>query len=166
MQPDDHDLLRTLRLRSLRDAPYAFGSTVEREEAFTSDDWSHRLRAEGNPHFVAEADDGRACGVVVFGRDASDEKVAWLLGMWVEPSARGTGVADELITTVIRTTAVNGRSLLRLHVADGNARAERVYARHGFVRTGRSVVRARDDHLELEMERPVDGTAASEWPRS
>jgi hypothetical protein len=35
---------------------------------------------------------------------------------------------------------------------EGNARAERVYVRHGFRRTGRSVVRARDRMREHEME--------------
>jgi ribosomal protein S18 acetylase RimI-like enzyme len=155
MEPDDHRVLRTLRLRSLSDAPYAFGSTVEREEAFTTDEWVHRLRPEGFPHFVGETEDGTPSGMVALGRDAVDPDVAWLLGMWVDPAARGTGLADELIDIVIRTAAADGRASLRLHVADGNARAERVYARHSFTRTGRSIVRSRDDHVELEMERAL-----------
>ena len=34
----------------------------------------------------------------------------------------------------------------------GNDRAERLYARHGFVATGRTTVRERDGRTEIEME--------------
>jgi RimJ/RimL family protein N-acetyltransferase len=159
LRPDDHELLRTLRLRSLQDAPSAFGSSYEREAAFTTDMWKHRLRPDGHRNFVGEATDGTPAGLVAVGRDESDPRVAWLLGMWVDPSARGTGLADELISTVIRTAVRDGYTTVRLHVADGNDRAERAYARHGFARTGRSFVRARDHGVEAEMERvlPADG---------
>lgn len=45
--------------------------------------------------------------------------------------------------------------MLRLHVTEGNDRAETLYANQGFARTGRSFVRDRDGLAEIEMERPV-----------
>jgi ribosomal protein S18 acetylase RimI-like enzyme len=153
--PDDHELLQTLRLQSLRDAPSAFGSTYEREVGFTTEVWRHRLRPDGHVHFIGEAVDGTASGLVVVGPDEKESSVAWLLAMWVAPAARGTGLADELIDTAIRTAAGEGCSIMRLHVADGNDRAERVYVRHGFARTGRSFVRPRDNQVEVQMERSL-----------
>ena len=153
--PDDHELLRTLRLESLREAPSAFGSTYEREAAFTTDAWKHRLRSDGHVNFLGEAADGTPSGLVAVGQDETEHGVAWLLAMWVAPAARGTGLADELIDTAIRTAAGQGCSIIRLHVADGNDRAERAYVRHGFVRTGRSFVRTRDDQVEVQMERKL-----------
>jgi ribosomal protein S18 acetylase RimI-like enzyme len=153
LAPEDRDLMRTLRLRSLRDAPGAFGSTYEREIAFPEDLWANRLRPDGNPHFVCTRDDGEAVGIVAAAFDESDPQVAWLVGMWVDASARGTGAADALVREALECAGAHDRPVVRLHVTDGNARAEGLYRRLGFVRTGSSFMRGRDNVAEIEMER-------------
>ena len=150
---EDSDLLRTLRLRALSDAPSAFGSTYEREEAFTDEEWQRRLRADGHPHVVCERPDGEAVGVAALVQDWTDATVGHLMAMWVAPEARGSGAADLLIDQVLEWARDAGVTTLRLHVTDGNARAERVYERNGFSRTGTTVVRDRDGGVEVEMER-------------
>ena len=50
----------------------------------------------------------------------------------VTPDAEGTGVADALIAAAEAWTIERGLPLLTLNVMDGNARARRFYARHGF----------------------------------
>jgi ribosomal protein S18 acetylase RimI-like enzyme len=151
--PEDHRLLRTLRLRSLFEAPASYGSTYEREVSFTDSDWSHRLRHDGNPHFVCSVQDTEPMGLVAVARDDADPQIAYLLGMWVNPEARGTGAADTLVDAAFAWAMTEGCVVARLHVTEGNDRAEHAYQRTGFHRTGATFVRARDGLTEIEMER-------------
>jgi RimJ/RimL family protein N-acetyltransferase len=149
----DVDLVRTLRLRALADAPDAFGSTYEREVAFAPDVWTARLATRTNAHFLGRADE--PVGIVSIVRDEPDGDPAWLVGMWVEPDARGSGVADELVATALEWAGNAHIGAVHLHVTDGNERAERLYLRHGFARTGASLRRERDGVTEHEMRHEI-----------
>ena len=70
LRPEDHELIRTIRLRSLTLEPTAFGSTFEHEAAFIEDDWRERLAPDASPHFVTIDDSGAPTGMVVGARDA------------------------------------------------------------------------------------------------
>lgn len=161
MGPEEHELLRTIRLRALLDAPDSFGSTYEREAAFTDAIWLHRLRPDGNPQYVSEARDGTPVGIAAGVPDETVDRTANLVGMWVDPAARGTGVADELIAQVVRWAEREAYRALSLHATEGNVRAERAYLRHGFTRTGRTFRRERDGHSEFEMERDLGSVERS-----
>jgi GNAT superfamily N-acetyltransferase len=154
LRPDEFELLRTIRLRGLRDAPTAFGSTYEREHAFTTDVWQRRLHPDANPHYVFETDDGTVVGIAAMAPDDDgDPLVADVVGMWVDPVARGTGVADALILQVIGLADDEHVAMLKLHYTEGNIAAERLYLRHGFEPTGTIFVRERDGMREIEMAR-------------
>jgi ribosomal protein S18 acetylase RimI-like enzyme len=150
--PEDRELYRDLRLRAMADAPTAFGSTYEREAGLTDQEWAQRLAPEGFPAFVCTVDDV-AVGLVGYGPSVDDPSIAYLFSMWVDPAARGTGAADALVAEVLRHSAGQGCTVVRLHVTEGNDRAERLSERHGFGRTGESYVRDRDGMREIEMER-------------
>ena len=151
LQPEDHELIRTIRLRSLTLEPAAFGSTFEREAAFSDDDWRERLAPDASPHFVTIDDSGAPTGLVVGALDAGNPKVAHLFAMWVDPQARGSGTADALVNEVVQWAVAQGCAELQLRVTDGNDRAERMYRRNGFDRTGQWWFRDRDGHVELEL---------------
>ena len=80
--------------------------------------------------------------------DASYAGVAALTSLWVDPAARGKGVGDQLVDTVVEWARNAGYQQIVLWVAEGNDRAERLYERNGFVRTGEL---ARDPKPEFEM---------------
>ncbi|WP_160573851.1 GNAT family N-acetyltransferase [Actinomadura physcomitrii] len=128
---EDWALYRAVRLTALADSPEAFSSTLAREKAFVPDVWQERLAARNT--FMAETEDGPGGIVTVL---ATEDGTAELVGMWVAPAARGRGVGDLLIRAALGWTAERGLAELRLWVVDGNRRAERLYARHGFARTG------------------------------
>lgn len=153
LEPDDHELVRAVRLRALTLAPAAFGSTLDREASFSDDDWRNRLRPGGYPHFVCVDASDQPLGLVVGGPDDVDTDIAHLFAMWVEPHARGTGAADALVEEVVRWAGAEGRTSVQLLVTEGNERAERMYRRNGFERSGRSFPRDRDAVEQIEMVR-------------
>ena len=162
LQPEDHELIRTIRLRSLTLEPAAFGSTLEREAAFSDDEWRQRLAPDASPHFVTTDGAGAPTGMVVGAVNSEDPRLAHLFAMWVDPHARGSGAADALVDEVKRWAAAQGCSELQLRVTEGNTRAERMYLRHGFIRTGQSWLRERDGHVELELVSRLEPTASAE----
>ncbi|HEX2783869.1 MAG TPA: GNAT family N-acetyltransferase [Ilumatobacteraceae bacterium] len=157
LEPQDHELLRAIRLRALSLEPHSFGSTFERESAFTEDTWRNRLRPAGNPHFARFDDSGQPIGLVAGMLDEEDHQIGGLVGMWVDQHARGTGTADALVTAIVEWAMAQGCVAVRLKVTDGNARAERMYHRNGFEHTGRTFIRGRDGFPEIEMERQLQG---------
>ena len=152
--------LRDLRLRALQDAPLAFGSTYEREAAYTDEGWQDQAaRAESGVEevaFVAVADGAHvamARGYVGTSDEPDRRPVAWLIGVYVDPRWRGRGLARTLSAEVIGWARERGVSKVLLHVADWNGPARRVYESLGFTLTGARTTLAHDSTVaEVEMD--------------
>ena len=125
--------LRSIRLRALRDAPDAFGSTFEGSEARPPEAWVQQLRDLAT--FVAVVD-GRDVGIVRGDAETEDETRVWLISMWVAPEARGHGVGEALVDEVIGWARSTPATVLLLEVGDDNAPAIALYERMGFVPNG------------------------------
>ena len=128
---DDWRVWRGIRLRSLREAPEAFGSTYEHEVGFAEQDWRDRL-GSGGPAVLAFA------GTEPVGIGAGfQDRDGWLhvVAMWVDLAWRGRGVARRVLDALVGWAADRG---LRTHldVTVGNDRARGLYERAGFVGTG------------------------------
>lgn len=137
-----------MRLDALKEAPYAFGSTFEREQDLGEADWRGRIQRRAT--FIAEVD-GAVAGTVATG-DGDVAGAAAVIAMWVDPRYRRRGVGDALIKTVIDWATEGEYREMFLWVTAVNAGAERLYARNGFVRTGASHD-VRPGELEHEMAR-------------
>jgi GNAT superfamily N-acetyltransferase len=153
LHPADWTAYRELRLAALADTPSAFGSTLARERSLTPGDWRERLRRRST--FAARARHGHV-GLAA-GIEGDEPGHAELVGMWVHPHWRGRGVGDLLVDAVVEWAAARGHDALTLWVSVGNDRAEALYARHGFARTGTTQPIREEDptRLELEMVRPL-----------
>ena len=150
--PDDWKIFRDVRLRSLADAPAAFGSRYDDWVSAPEERW--RARLTDVPLTVVARIDGETVGVASGMVD--DEDWAELISMWVDPSARGTGVAHELIGAVVEWAAEQGRSLY-LMVRSDNARAIRAYEKAGFVDRGVPDDWPADEPPENRMEHRPEG---------
>ncbi|MFJ5677966.1 GNAT family N-acetyltransferase [Streptomyces sp. NPDC093097] len=159
---EDWNLYRAVRLAALSDTPEAFGSTLGREQGFTEDTWRERLARRNQ--FLAE-DGDKACGLI--GVVQVRPGVAEIVSMWVHPAARGRGVGDLLVLQALRWARDHDCPQVGLWVTEGNDRAERLYARHGFQRTGAvQAVREGEDGQEFAMVRAggMDHQASSARP--
>jgi ribosomal protein S18 acetylase RimI-like enzyme len=129
--------LRDLRLRSLADAPDAFGSTLDDERGHGEAGWVGWIEGwEGarNALFVAER--GTEWIGMAVGSRAGDEADAHLYGMWVDPAWRGRGIGARLVDQVLGWARSWGAGSVILAVTGTNAGAAAFYERLGFVDTG------------------------------
>jgi GNAT superfamily N-acetyltransferase len=145
--PDEWRVYRAVRLAALHDAPQAFWTTLADASAVTEEEWRRRL-ADG-ACFVA-AVEGRPVGLAAGFREESE--TAELVSMWVQPTWRRRGVADQLVAAVIGWAAVESFARIQLWVAVGNEAAERLYARHQFVTTGEVQPMHPEEPTRLEFQ--------------
>jgi ribosomal protein S18 acetylase RimI-like enzyme len=131
--------VRDLRLRSLEDAPDAFGSTLEEERAFEPArwvEWIEGWQGATNVLYVAESgDDGAWIGMAV-GSRTGQELRAHLYAMWVDPARRTRGVGARLVREVLAWAGSWGAHSVVLGVTETNDGAARFYERLGFEDTG------------------------------
>jgi len=129
-QKQDWLLLKQIRLAALQDTPTAFGVSYQTAAADSDAQWQVRAAGERTRFWLA-FDDDRPVGLV--GAGFRDPARYELIAMWVEPAARGAGVADALVAAVKARAVELGLEALYLEVAPQNTRAVQFYQRHGFV---------------------------------
>ena len=137
----DWQELRDVRLRALLDSPSAFYSTYDDAVGHEPARW-HSWIEPPNAVFLAEYD-GRSAGMIAAIPAGSMEQApgaVLMVGMWVDPVARGNGVAEALTDALIGWARDDGRSRMVLWVYDVNPRAAAFYRRYGFEPTGRTEV--------------------------
>lgn len=144
LHSDEWEVWRTLRLRSLADSPDAFGSTLEREQAFTEADWRDRLESVPVVAFVEGTPAAMGGGYRI--------RPGWVqvVAMWTDPVFRGRGLARLVLAEIVRTARAENRRLV-LDVAHGNSAARTAYEQFGFVATGRSAPLREDSDLLVDQ---------------
>jgi len=130
--PADWRAFRAIRLAALAEAPTAFGSTLAAERRLRPAAW--RARLAGRAQFAVRCGEALVGTVGGITDEASGD--AELVSMWVQPDWRGRGVGDLLARAVVDWAREAGYSAVRLWLSADNGPAERLYARHGFRRTG------------------------------
>jgi ribosomal protein S18 acetylase RimI-like enzyme len=147
--------LRDLRLRSLQDAPDAFTSTHD-EESIRSDaqwtEWATSLAEGGSSFGVVAESERRWIGIAVGAPHRDYPGEAGLFAMWVDPSARGAGVARALVERVVAWAGSARFPVIRLRVTLSNNPAVGLYVRCGFSDAGlRKPLREGSDVMTMSM---------------
>jgi GNAT superfamily N-acetyltransferase len=136
IQPDEWQLLRSVRLAALEDAPAAFSETLAEARAMPDEFWQDRAErgARGETSFCALAfDGGQPIGMAVGIADPDEGALAYLAAVWVAPAHRATDAAPLLVDSVARWAASRGARILFAGVLEGNTRAAAFFRKVGFV---------------------------------
>jgi GNAT superfamily N-acetyltransferase len=99
--PGDGLVLRDLRLRSIADAPNAFGQPIEEARGRPEKAWHRSARQSShgdNRIWLIAEQDGQAVGLVQ-GRKRRPRTLL-LFSMWVDPSVRRLGIGRTLIASL------------------------------------------------------------------
>ena len=135
LQSGEWERYRSNRLAALSDAPYAFGSTYDREITFTESKWRERASsgAEGKRSICIIAVDGDT-GVGIAGgiTHPDNARISQLVSMWVDADHRGTDVAARLVAQVEVWAFDRGSERIVCGVTPENDRATRFYEKMGF----------------------------------
>jgi GNAT superfamily N-acetyltransferase len=151
--------LREVRLRALAESPDAFAAALEEESKLPRSYWAElAMQSEDGDHaaIYLALDGSRTVGLAA-GRWFDRERgVVQLWGMWVDPSARGLRVGEQLVSAVRDWAAGRGARFVRLGVITREGDATAFYERLGFVRTGEVIPLRRDPTQPAHfLARPV-----------
>ena len=123
----DWEQFAELRLRALTDT---FGNDDRQylvEARFAPIDWRRRLR--DHAQFVTMLD-GRPVGMVAAYQESAE--AAYVYSLWLEPEARGRGLARALVAAAVDWARRRGVRTATLRMAPDNAAARTVYESLGF----------------------------------
>src|SRR3954453_18515346 len=104
--PEGWATLARVRLTALAEAPEAFYSTLAAEEHRTEAQW--RAGATTASWHAALDADGAPAGLVAVVHAGPPPGDAMLISMWVSPSRRGTGLAEQLVAAALDDAARAG----------------------------------------------------------
>jgi GNAT superfamily N-acetyltransferase len=131
----DWQALRDIRLEALRTAPTAFGSTYEQEALRGEEHWHARIACGGT--FLAYLPENEASDPAgLIGGYPEDPHTVELVSMFVRSNARGRGVGEALVATVVDWARDRNATAVRLWVTETNNHAIALYGRCGFALTG------------------------------
>jgi ribosomal protein S18 acetylase RimI-like enzyme len=140
VREDEWQDYRDLRLKALKTDPLAFGSTLQREQAFSPGVWKERVTRGhstlASVTWVAVSSTERFVGMIV----AADlEGTIHLFAMWVDPEFRGVGIGRQLLDTALTWIQRShpGRAVV-LEVNPRQVTAVHLYQSRGFRFTGNS----------------------------
>ena len=169
-------LIKRVRLRSLADAPYAFGVGSFAEEAALPDSHWHQLAAQVGGQapewrgrcvsYVVLDGDGHdgddACGTATCYLCPQVPRRAYFTSAWIDPRYRRRGLGRQLLDAAIAWAAAHGADELRLWVDDTNPAAAEFYRALGFAPTGenRPVSEGSPDRQSCFERRLAGGLAA------
>ncbi len=134
LSPDEWSRLREIRLASLLESPEAFGSSYEREIAFTEKEWRELFNL--NSYLVASID-GKDIAMMFLERLRGDfGATCWVGGCWSNPQYRGIGALRSMFDYVDSVKDQRGWQIQGLGVFIVNESAITAYEKLGFKAMG------------------------------
>jgi ribosomal protein S18 acetylase RimI-like enzyme len=134
----DGEILHSLRIASLKDAPFAFGAKLDDvlsqpAQAFHDAAVRHSI-SDISTSFIAFSGE-QAIGTVGAFFDHRSPNQAFICALWVAPQFRGGNRARTLVTVAVAWLVARCADEVFAWVADNNTRALALYRKVGFMPT-------------------------------
>jgi GrpB-like predicted nucleotidyltransferase (UPF0157 family)/ribosomal protein S18 acetylase RimI-like enzyme len=126
----DWMFLKQVRLAALLDTPTAFGVSYQTAANYSDEQWKERASSAAGPEFWLAIKEDKPVGMI--GGGVSQANRYNLIGMWVEPAERGSGMATQLVEAVKSRAIRKGHDRVFLDVSADNTRASNFYLKQGF----------------------------------
>lgn len=156
IRADEGIAYRKVRLRALKLAPDAYGSTFAEASARSEEEWSRFAQRSAESEtfalFVLDRGDGRLAGLAAISMEEGAPAEGTVFQMWIDEDLRGSEWASALLAAAEQHAESLGARSITLSVEDDNPRARRFYDRAGYVPTGVSEGNRRGGET-LEMRR-------------
>lgn len=140
LRADEGLAYRDVRLRALKLAREAFGSTYAEESVLDDQFWREQMvRTAGAMEaelFAVDRGDGSLAGTAFVRVSPDPPHDGYVGAMWVDEDLRGGGWADALLDAAEHFARTLGAPAVGLWVEAANARARRFYERRGYAATG------------------------------
>jgi RimJ/RimL family protein N-acetyltransferase len=131
LRESDWRLFASVRLRALTDSLGTDDPQYRHESTFTAAQWRRRLR--DHAQFAALVNN-RPVGLI--GAQLENTETVYLYSLWLDPSARGHGLARPLVAAAVDWARARRARVVTLRVAVDNAVARGVYESLGFTPAG------------------------------
>ncbi|MCM1307869.1 MAG: ribosomal protein S18-alanine N-acetyltransferase [Butyrivibrio sp.] len=121
----------TVTIRNIEERDTAFAAEIEKKSF--SQPWSEKAfkdtLGDDNYIYIVAEHGGRTVGYIgcIVSPDGAD-----ITNIAVDPNYRRLGIADELMTQMLRLLAKRGAEAVYLEVRQSNAGARRLYEKKGF----------------------------------
>lgn len=137
IKEDEWQKYKKIRLEALKNDPQAFGSSYERENQKSDNEWKEKLMLSNTDDskkiFVGIDNDSN--GFLAIGGAYAENLGEWnVIAIYVNPKYRGQGVSKILLSEIINTLKARGnvkRLILRVNV--NQQAAVNLYRSLGFV---------------------------------
>lgn len=144
----DWRLFAGVRLRALTDSLGADDPQYRQESTFTAAQWRRRLR--DHAQFAALLNN-RPVGLI--GAQQENPETVYLYSLWLDPTARGHGLARPLVAAAVDWARDRRARLVTLRVAVDNTVARGVYESFGFTAEAGGKANARNEvAMSLSVE--------------
>ena len=135
IQKGEADLFKRIRLKALKDAPYAFPSTYHSAIQRSAESWQeqsdHAALGGDRATFIVFSED-IPIGMAALYRLEDKVDSGELLQVWISPEYRGTKVTWDLMDTIFEWARKNDFRNVIAGVTKANARALKFYIKYGF----------------------------------
>ncbi|MFC5653600.1 GNAT family N-acetyltransferase [Paenibacillus solisilvae] len=134
LEPTDAETYRNFRLEALLNHPEAFSSSYEEEKEFSLESFERRLNDDHSFTF-GMFDNGQLMGIVtlVLENRLKLQHRAKIVGMYVEPAKRRSGIGKQLMLEAIKKAKESkGVEQIYLSVISNNEPARQLYSSLGF----------------------------------